>query len=223
MRIVHCLMSRTISRGALAFVFATAAVAVIAAAQNPGSCPPIVASLLPKNGAVRDGQYVKGGEGNDIVITGGGSADIPFEHPCIKSVKLPANVSIEIWYFGGEMVWQFEMQGDAPNEEIIDGAIRELAQYKSTSNNTMSEPKRERLAGGEIVYADYKSECPPKENVMADIGEMIVPNIRLTGVVCTANARLRVSVKGMISVDAAKAAVTEVFENFKKADFSKVK
>jgi hypothetical protein len=222
MRIFH-LVSRSIAWSALAFVFAMAAIAVVAAAQTPDTCPPIIATLLPKNGSVRDGQCVKGGEGNEIMITGSGSADIPFEHPCIKSVKFPARVSIEIWYFGGEMVMLFEMQGDAPNEEILSSATREFVQHKNTLDSTLSEPKREKLAGGEIVYADFKSECPSKEAVMADVGEMIVPNVMLTGVACTANARLRVSVKGQISVDAAKAAVTEVFENFKRADFSKVK
>lgn len=221
MRIIRT-MSRTIAFTALSLVCATAAAAIVVMAQTPGTCPPIIASLLPKNGAVREGQCVKGGEGNDIVITGDGWADIPFEHPCIKSVKFPARVSIEIWYFGGEMVWQFEMQGDAPNEEIISSAARTFIQYKNVRNNTLSEPKREKLAGGEIVYSEYKSECPSKENVMADIGEMIVPNVMLTGVVCTANARLKVSVNGMISVDAAKTAVAEVFENLKKTDFSKV-
>ena len=222
MRAIHP-VSRTVAFAALSLVCAMVAIFVVAEAQTQGTCPPIVASLLPKNGPVVDGQYVKGGEGNDIVVTGDGSADIPFEHPCIKSVKFPARVSVEFWYFGGEMIWQFEMQGDAPNEEIISSATREFIQYKNTRNSTLSEPQREKLAGGEIVYADYKSECPSKEKVMADIGEMIVPNVMLTGVVCTANARLKVSVKGMISVDAAKAAVTEVFENFKKTDFSKFK
>jgi len=37
------------------------------------------------------------------------------------------------------------------------------------------------------------------------------------------NVRLEVTLEGSISVDTAKAAVTEVFENLKKADFSKVK
>lgn len=222
MRTCHSL-SRAVVLTSLALVFAAAAIAAVTTAQTPGTCPPIIASLLPKNGSVRDGQYVKGGEGGDIMITGGGSADIPFEHRCLKGDKLPARVSIEVWYFGGEMVLLFEMQGDAPNEEILSSATRELEQRKRTLNSTLSEPKREKLAGGEIVYAEYMSECPSQEQVMADIGEMALPNVRLTGVICTKNARLRVSLEGSISVEAAKAAVMEVFENLKKADFSKVK
>jgi len=39
----------------------------------------------------------------------------------------------------------------------------------------------------------------------------------------TDNVLLEVTLDGQISVEPAKAAVTEVFENLKKADFSKVK
>lgn len=222
MRIVHP-VSRTIACAALLFVFATAVIAVVAAAQTQDTCPPIIALILPKNASGREGQYIKGGEGGDFMIQGSGSADIPFEHRCLKGVKFPARVTIKVDYYAGEMVFLFEMQGDAPNEEIISSAIRELEQHKRTLNSTLSEPKREKLAGGEIAYAEYMSECPSKEEVMADIGEMALPNVILTGVICTKNARLQVSLKGSISVEAAKAAVTEVFENLKKADFSKVK
>ena len=216
-------MSRTIALAALPLLIATAVIAVVAAAQTQESCPPIIASLLPKNGSVRDGQYVKSGEGGDFVIRGSGSADIPFEHRCITSSKFPARVSIKVDYYGGEMVLLFEMQGSEPNQEIINGAMREFEQAKRTLNNAMSEPRREKLAGGEIVYTEYMSECPSKEEVMADIGEMALPNIKLRGVISTGNARLEVTLEGQISVEPAKAAVTEVFENFKKADFSKVK
>ena len=216
-------VSRTVACAVLSLVCSTAAIAVVAAAQTPGPCPPIIASLLPKNGSALDGQYIKGGEGGDFVIRGSGSADIPFEHRCITQSKFPAHISIKVDYFGGEMVMLFEMAGDAPNEEIISSAIRELEQHKRTLNSTLSDPKREKLAGGEIAYTEYMSECPSKEQVMADIGEMALPNVMLTGVISTKNARLEVSLKGQISVEAAKAAVTEVFENLKKADFSKVR
>jgi hypothetical protein len=38
-----------------------------------------------------------------------------------------------------------------------------------------------------------------------------------------ANVRLEVGLEGVISPDLAKAAIAEVFENLKKADFSKAK
>ena len=51
---------------------------------------------------------------------------------------------------------------------------------------------------------------------------MIVPNIKFKGVTRTDNVRPDVTREGSISVDATKAAVTEVFENLRTADFSKV-
>ncbi len=52
---------------------------------------------------------------------------------------------------------------------------------------------------------------------------MIVPNVKLKGVAWTANAKVLVSLDGLISVDLAKAAIAEVFANLQKADFSKAK
>ena len=218
MRIFHP-VSRLIVCIILSLVSVTAAIAVVAAAQTQGSCPPIIASILPKNGSVHDGQYRKAGD----MGMGSGSADIPFEHRCIKSLKFPARVSIKVTYYGGETVEVFKMYGDAPNEQFINDAFHGLEMEKQTRRPQMSEPKREKLAGGEIVYAEYMSECPPEKQVMADIGEMIVPNIKLRGAARTDNANLEVTLEGLISVDAAKAAVAEVFENLKKADFSKAK
>jgi len=42
-------------------------------------------------------------------------------------------------------------------------------------------------------------------------------------VALTANVRLEVDLGGTITLDLAKAAVSEVFENLKKADFGKAK
>ena len=47
----------TIARAALALVLVSAAPAVAAAAQGKSGCPPIIASLLPKAGAIRGGDY----------------------------------------------------------------------------------------------------------------------------------------------------------------------
>ena len=50
-----------------------------------------------------------------------------------------------------------------------------------------------------------------------------IPNIKLQGVARTDNVRLEVTLEGQIGTELAKAAVAEVFENLKKADFSKAK
>ncbi len=213
MRISHP-SARTIGRAALILILASASIGLAAAKQQqkPG-CPPIIASLLPKSGSIRGGQYNASGP----MGLGSGAADLPFVHPCTKSEKFPARVSVAVTYYGGDMAELLKMQGESVNEQTLRNATSELAQvYKS--------PKREKLAGGEIVYASYESECQPET---IDTGKTTVypplPHVKLKGVALTSNVRLEVDLEGKISLDLAKAAVTEVFENLKKADFSKAK
>lgn len=216
-------MSQPIACAALVLIFAAVVIVVVAAAQTQKTCPPIIASLLPKNGSIREGQYFTTAVDGGHIGKGSGSADIPFEHRCIKSIKFPARVSIKVDYYGGEAVELFKMHGDAPNNQFMTEEFDGLNVEKETLRPQMSKPKREKLAGGEIVYAEYMSECPPEKEEMADVGEMIVPNIKLSGATRTGHAKLQVKLEGSISVDAAKAAVAEVFQNLKKADFSKAK
>ena len=208
---------RTIARPGLGLVLAAAAfVAVFAipsAAQNKGSCPEIIASLLPKSGAIRGGTYSASGP----MGMGGGAADLPFEHPCVKSTKYPARVSISVTYYGGEMVELLKMQGDSADQQTILSATSELEKSKNPV-------KTENLAGGQIVYWDDKSECPAEGAAgSGTVNRPPIPNIRLRGVARTSNARLEITLEGQISTDLAKAAVAEVFENLKKADFEKAK
>ncbi len=85
-------------------------------------------------------------------------------------------------------------------------------------------PERETLGIGEIVYVEYKTECHPvgEATTAARVGPIIVPNIKLKGAAWSGNAYIKVTLEGPISVDLARAAVAEVFDNLKKADFSKV-
>jgi len=203
-------MHRTITRIGISFILAsTAIIAVMAipsAAQKSPSCPPIIASLLPKNGSIRGGSYNASGP----MGMGSGSADLPFDHPCIKSEKYPARISIAITYYGGEMAEMLKMQGDAANEQTIQNAMDELKRSKRT-------PKREKLPGGEIVYVDYTTECPAEGAAgQGTVNRPPIPNVKLTGVTRTANVRLEVTLEGKISTDQAKAAVAEVFENLKR-------
>ncbi len=211
--------SRTIIRAAMFLVLASAAAAVALAAsaapapQGNANCPAIVASLLPKTGAIRGGSYNAAGE----MGIGSGSADLAFEHPCIKSTKYPARISIAVTYYGGEMAQLLQMQGPAANEQTLQNAASELERTKKPV-------KRDKFAGGEIVYVDFTSECPAEGAAgSGTVGRPAIPNVSLTGVALTANARLEVTLEGQISLDLAKAAVSEVFANLKKADFSKAK
>jgi hypothetical protein len=94
MRFFHP-MSRTVACAALALVFATAAIAVVAAAQTQGSCPPSIASILPKHGSIRGGQYFPGDMGQ-----GSGSADLSFENPSCVKQKYSARISIAVKHYG---------------------------------------------------------------------------------------------------------------------------
>jgi hypothetical protein len=206
-----------IARVAMCFVLVSASLAAFAvdvpAATATPSCPAIIASLLPKNGSIRAGSYNASGP----MGMGSGAADLPFEHPCIKSEKFPARISVAVTYYGGEMAQMIEMQGPAANEQTLQNATSELKRSKRI-------PRREKLPGGEIVYIDYTTECPAEGAAgNGTVARPPIPNVKLTGVALTANVRLEVSLEGRISVALAKAAVTEVFANLKKADFSKAK
>ncbi len=188
--------------------------ALFAAAQTPDACPAVIASLLPKNGHMRGGTYNAAGP----MGMGSGAMDLPFDHPCTKSEKYPARISLAVTVYGGEMAQLLQMQGDAANQQTLQNAMDELGRTKHR-------PQREKLGGGEIVYVAYETECQPET---IDTGKPAAhypptPHIKLKGVALSANVRLEVDLEGKISADLAKAAVAEVFENLKKADFSQAK
>jgi hypothetical protein len=203
---------RTIAALALGLVFVSAA-AGTAAAQSKGNCPAIIASLLPKAGSVRGGDFNASGP----MGLGSGSADLPFDHPCTKSEKFPARISIAVTYYGGEMAQLLQMQGPMANEQTLQNAMGEIGKAKNP-------PRREKLGDGEIVYVAYETPCQP-ETIETGSNKTYppTPHVVLKGVALTANVRLEVDLEGRISWDLAKAAVTEVFENLKKADFEKAK
>ncbi len=208
---------RRIGRVGLSVVLASSAVLTIAAipsaTQSRGTCPEIIASLLPKNASIRGGSYTLAG----AMGQGAGAADLPFQHPCVTSTKYPARISIQVTYYGGEMAEILKMQGDAADQQTIQSATRELER----SRNRV---KTETLAGGQIVYYDYTSECPAEGAAGRGTSDRpVIPNVRLRGLARTDNARLEVTLEGQISTDLAKAAVADVFGNFKKADFGKAK
>jgi hypothetical protein len=206
--------SPALARFVLTLVFlaaVTAAGPVPAPAQSKGACHPLIASLLPKGGSIRGGDFNASGP----MGMGGGSADLPFDHPCTQSNKFPARISVAVTYYAGEMAQILQMQGDAANQQTLADAMRGLKKGQAA-------PKREKLGGGEIVYVAYETECQPET---IDTGKTTTypptPHVKLKGVALTANVRLEVDLEGAYPLDRAKAAVSEVFENLKKADFDK--
>jgi hypothetical protein len=154
--------------------------------------------------------------------SGRGSADLSFDNPTCPKQKFSARISIAVTHYGGEMAILIKSEespyGTIDREAIIAQAIKDATSEVEQRRLT---PKIEKLGIGEVVYGEYMSECPPEEQVMADVGKMIVPNVMLRGMAWAGNANLTVTLEGTISVDLAKAAVTEVFANLQKADFSK--
>jgi hypothetical protein len=220
MRVFHPL-SRTIACVALVLVFASGAIAVLAAAQAQGSCPPIIASLFPKNATIRGGHYFPGDMGQ-----GDGTAELTLDDPICPKQRFSVRISVAVKHYGGEMAVLIKsaespygsIDRDADKALAVQNATRELAQTKLT-------PKIEKLGTGEIVYVERMSECPPEgpAQYAARVGPMIVPNVKLRGVAWTGKANVQVKLDGLISVDLAKAAVAEIFVNLEKADFSKAK
>jgi|WetSurMetagenome_2_1015567.scaffolds.fasta_scaffold226346_2 hypothetical protein len=197
------------------FVLVSFSVLILCApftAAQPGSSNGVIVSLLPKNSHNPTGQYTAGPMG-----MGTGAARLHYDHPCIKSDKYPARITIGVTYYGGEMAQMLKMQGDAANQQTIQSAVRELQKPNRPA-------KKEKLGGGDIVYVDYTSECPAEGAAGKGTSDRPpIPNVKLKGVTRTDNARLEIEVEGQITLDLARAAVTEVFENLKKADFSKAK
>lgn len=210
---------RTIVLGA-SFLVLPAATALV---FTQGSCPPIIASLFPKGASICRGQYFPGDMG-----TGDGSADLSFtfENASCVTTTHSARIRVKVTYYGGEAAVLIKsaespygtIDRDAIREQFIVDATSEFAQTKMT-------PQRAKLGIGEIVYVEYKTECPPvgPATAAARVGPIIVPNIKLKGVAWADNAHLQVTLDGPISVDLAKAAVAEVFANLQRADFSKAK
>jgi hypothetical protein len=220
MQIFHPI-SRTIAYATLALAFATM---VIATAQTQEkSCPPIIASLFPKNASIIGGQYFPGD-----LSSGDGSAELSFsfENPACVKTEYSSRISVKVEHYGGETAILIKsdespygtIDRDAIKEQFIKDATVELTRTNMT-------PKRETLGIGEIVYVEYKTECPPvgQATAAARVGPIIVPNVKLKGVAWSDNANIQVTLDGPISVDLARAAVAEVFDNLKKAEFSKVK
>lgn len=207
---------RVFARPVPALILLAAVLAAVpspAPAQSKGACHPVIASLLPKGGTIRGGDFNAAGP----MGMGAGSADLPFDHPCTQSNKFPARISVAVTYYGGEMAQMLQMQGDAANQQTLENAMGELGRAKHP-------PRREKLGGGEIVYVAYETECQPET---IDTGKTTTypptPHVKLKGVALTANVRLEVDMEGAYPLDRAKAVVGEVFENLKKADFEKGK
>ena len=200
---------RVLSRLVLICGAIVALVVPFAAAQGAVGCPEPIASLLPKEGAPCSGAYNAAGP----MGIGSGAKKLRFQHPCVTDTEFPARLTIAVTYYGGESAALLQMQGDAADQQTLLNAEQELARRAG------SPPKTESLAGGTIVYSSWTSACPPQGAGEGPETRPPVPSVHLEGVARTDNVRLEVSLEGRISLERAKAAVAEVFQNLKKAKF----
>lgn len=200
-------------------VLVSVAVVALAAVQTQGSCPPVIASLLPQNASNLQGQYFPGDLGQ-----GSGSAELTYDNSTCPKQKFSARISIEVKYYRGAMAALIK-SSESPYGSIDRDAEKALAVQNATEElaRTRLTPKIEKLGIGEIVYVERMTECPPEGPAAyaARVGPMIVPEIKLKGVAWTANANVLVQLDGKISVELARAAVGDVFASLQKADFSK--
>ena len=179
------------------------------AAQDKGACPEPIASLLPKDGAHRTGTYNAAGP----MGLGSGAADLRFKHPCVTTTEFPARLTIAVTYYGGESAQLLQMQGDAVDQQTLHDAEQTLGKRHGAPVRT------EDLAGGKIVYVSFTSACPAEGAGEGPDTRPPVPNVQLKGVARTDTVRMEVTLDGRISLDLAKAAVAEVFQNLRKARF----
>lgn len=181
-----------------------------------GDCPAIIAALLPKDASNQSGQYFPG-----EMSMGKGSADLKYDNPTCPKVKFVSRITLEVKHYGGETAILIKSE-ESPFGTIDRDAIQ--AQFMTDATNeliqTRHTPHRERVGSGEFVYVEYQSECPPEQDAYAaGVGPMIVPNVKLRGVAWAGNAHVEVELEGSISVDLARAAVSEVFGNLRTANF----
>lgn len=219
MQIFHS-MFRMSACASLALVLATTAIAT--AQTQDKSCPQIIASLFPKNASILSGQFIPG-----EYSWGDGSADLSFsfENPACVKTEYSSRLKIDVKHYGGEMAILIKSE-ESPYGTIDRDAIKKQFIKDATSElvRTNKTPVTETVGIGEIVYVEYQTECHPtgQATTAARVGPIIVPNIKLKGIAWSGNANMEVTLDGPISVDLARAAIAEVFENLKKTNFSKV-
>ncbi len=192
-------------------------------AAGKGSCPPLLAALLPEGVANAGGQYNSAG----MVGIGFAAADLPFVNPCAnQTTKYPGRISFDIKHYSGEGIELFKMQIDGEESQRLQNAMEEfkeahakLAAAPKTGAFgglvSVSPLKTEKSSGGTIIYYDYYTDC--SEGVKRS-----KPSARLMGAAHNENTAINIEVDGFISGEAAKAAASKVLANFAKTDFTKL-
>ncbi len=190
------------------------AAAVVLFSQGRPPCPPLIASLMPKNAVKVTGQYNAAG----FIGLGAAAADLPFSHPCIQTTKYPGRITFDVKHYSGEGLELFRMQIDAEEGQRLANRKEELDKEHDKMRRSMKDPsllrpvRTEPVTGGTLLYLEFFSDC--SEGV-----KRVKPYVKLLGVGHKNGTAINIEIEGFISSVAAKAAAVEVLANFAKADF----
>jgi hypothetical protein len=188
--------------------------AAVLGAQGRPQCPPLIASLMPKNAAKVTCQYNAAG----FVGLGWAAADLPFSHPCIQTTKYPGRITFDVKHYSGEGLELFRMQIDAEEGQRLANRKEELDKEHDKMRRSMKDPsllrpvRTESVPGGTLLYLEHFIDC--SEGV-----KRVKPYVKLLGVGHKDGTAINIEIEGFISSAAAKAAAVEVLANFSKADF----
>jgi hypothetical protein len=189
----------------------------MALAQSRPECPTVLSSLMPGNAVKVTCQYNVAG----IVGMGFATANLPFKNICANQVTPnPGKITYELKHYGGEAIEMFKMQIGPEEQQRKQNKLSEFEKkykkLKSTQNLrlvSLSPLKTESVSGGSISFFGYETDCSEGE-------KRSKPTVYLHAVGHNDSTAINIEVSGNISVDAARAAASEVLINFNKTNFS---
>lgn len=174
-------------------------------------CPPVIAALAPKGAVHASGSFL----GQGLMAMGGGTADLPFQHPCLTE-KYPAKWSVEIQHYEGDGVQLLQMQVAGYEQQVIENEKGEVGRRRDRAG---SPARVERVAGGTVVLSTQTRRCPWGGVADNRKEPPPIPVVRLVGVAHTASTRITLRIEGDMSAEAALAAARETFENLARYRF----
>lgn len=174
-------------------------------------CPPVIAALAPKGAVHASGSF----QGQGLMAMGGGTADLPFQHPCLTE-KFPAKWSLEVQHYMGEGVQLLQMQVAGYEQQVIENEKGEVERRRDRAGSPV---RVERVAGGMVVLSTRTRRCPWGGVADNRKEPPPIPVVRLVGVAHTDSTRITLKIEGDMSAEAALAAARETFENLARYRF----
>jgi hypothetical protein len=176
----------------------------------------VIAALAPKGAVRTTGSY----QGQGLMAMGGGTADLPFQHPCLTE-KYPAKWSVELQHYEGEGVQLLQMQVAGYEQQVIENEKGEIERRRGKAGNTAQGDsiRVEQVAGGTVILSTWTRRCPWGGVADNRKEPAPIPVVRLVGVAHTDSTRITVKIEGDMSAEAALAAARETFVNLARYRF----